>query len=328
MTGSAITGVGLATPSKTLTSAALEKTLGLAEGWIETRTGIERRRIASETESSCTLGTAAARAALADAGIGPADVDYVIAATVTPDFRLPATASLLQTALECNAAAAFDLNAGCSGFLCGLAQADALVRAGSARNVLVVGVELLSRITDFTDPKTGIIFGDGAGAAVIGRSESAALGPFALRSDGSKPDLLMASRDGGKVVMAGREVYRRAVHEMTESIRDVTRAAGIGLDEVDLVVPHQANGRILEAIADRLGTPRDKLFSNIARYGNTSAASIPMALAEAQEQGALRDGDLVVLAAFGAGFVWGAGIVRWGAHRGTAPATAEVVARA
>ena len=314
MSGSAITGVGLAAPSGALTNAALEKTLALPEGWIKSRTGIDSRRIASETETSCTLGTAAARAALADAAIDASDVDYVIAATVTPDFRIPATASLLQTALGCEAAA-FDLNAGCSGFLCGLAQADALVRSGAARNVLLVGVEILSRITDFTDPKSGILFGDGAGAAVVGRSDGVALGPFRLRSDGSRPDLLMASRDGGKVVMAGREVYKRAVHEMTESIRDVASAAGIALDGVDLVVAHQANGRILDAVAERLGMPRDKLFTNIGHYGNTSAASIPMALAEAKERGVLRDGDLVVLAAFGSGFVWGAGIVRWGSTR-------------
>jgi 3-oxoacyl-[acyl-carrier-protein] synthase-3 len=256
MSGSTIAGVGRAAPAGTLTSAALEEALALPEGWIEARTGIESRRIASGPETSCTLGAAAARAALADAGLGAGDVDYVIAATVTPDYRIPATASLLQTALGCEAAA-FDLNAGCAGFLCGLAQADALVRSGAASNVLVVGVEILSRITDFTDPKSGILFGDGAGAAVVSRSEGAALGPFTLRSDGSRPDLLMASRDGGKVVMAGREVYRRAVHEMTASIREVTRSAGISLDDVDLVVAHQANGRILEAVADRLGTPRE-----------------------------------------------------------------------
>jgi 3-oxoacyl-[acyl-carrier-protein] synthase-3 len=323
MNGSAIAGVGLAAPAGTLTSAALEEALELPEGWIEARTGIVCRRIASGTETSCTLGAAAARAALADAGLAAADVDYVIAATVTPDYRIPATASLLQTALGCEAAA-FDLNAGCSGFLCGLAQADALVRSGAAANVLVVGVEILSRITDFTDPKSGILFGDGAGAAVVSRSEGAALGPFTLRSDGSRPDLLMASRDGGKVVMAGREVYRRAVHEMAESIRDVTRSAGIVLDDVDVVVAHQANGRILDSVAERLGTPREKLFTNISRYGNTSAASIPMALAEAKEQGALRDGDVVVLVAFGSGFVWGAGIVRWGSR----PSAAEQAMKA
>lgn len=327
MTGSAVAGVGLALPAQELTSEVLEESLSLPRGWIATRTGIDCRRIASASDSSCTLSTAAAAAALEDAGLKPRDVDYVMVATITPDYRIPAAASLVQTALGCEAPA-FDLNAGCSGFLYGLAQADALVRAGLAENVLLVGVDVMSRIVDFSDPKSGIIFGDGAGAAVVSASETNGLGPFTLHSDGSRPDLLMASRDGGKIVMAGREVYRRAVHEMTLSVREVVRTAGLSLDDVDLVVAHQANARILDSVAERLGAPRHKLFSNVSRYGNTSAASIPIVLAEAQAQGALRDGDLVVLTAFGSGFVWGAGVCRWGAHRPKAvPAAATEAAR-
>jgi 3-oxoacyl-[acyl-carrier-protein] synthase-3 len=192
-----------------------------------------------------------------------------------------------------------------------LFRSDALVRSGAAANVLVVGVETLSRIVDFSDPKTGILFGDGAGAAVVSAGDRACIGPFVLHSDGSRPDLLMAAHGGGKVVMAGRAVYTRAVHEMTLSVKEVTAAAGISLDDVDLVVAHQANGRIVDAVAQRLGVPSEKVFTNISRHGNTSAASIPIALAEAQGEGVLRDGDLVVLTAFGAGFMWGAGIVRW-----------------
>ncbi|MDQ3982257.1 MAG: beta-ketoacyl-ACP synthase 3, partial [Actinomycetota bacterium] len=316
-TGSAITGVGAALPSQRLTSQELEESLSLDEGWIRTRTGIDSRHIAGPAETTCTLGTAAAAAALRAADLRAADVDYLIVATVTPDFRLPAAASMLGASLGCNAPA-FDLNAGCSGFLCGLAQADALVRSGAAGNVLVVGAETLSRIVDFSDPKTGILFGDGAGAAVVAADDTSCIGPFVLHSDGSQPELLMASHGGGKVVMAGRAVYTRAIHEMTLSVSEVARAAGVSLDDVDLLVAHQANGRIIEAVAERLGLPPEKVFTNIARHGNTSAASIPIALAEAQAEGVLREGDLVVLAAFGAGFMWGAGVVRWGAA-GTEP---------
>lgn len=311
MTGSKIAGVGAAVPQQAVSSAAMEERLGLDRGWIESRTGITSRRVAEETDSAVTLGAAAARGALRSAGVPASDVDYVIVATITPDFRLPATASLLQTALGCDAAA-YDLNAGCSGFLVGLAQADALVRSGAARTVLVAGVDLMSRIVDFDDPKTAILFGDGAGAAVVTASPEPALGPFVFHSDGSQPDLLMASRDGGKVVMSGREVYKRAVQEMTASVSEVVATGGVALGDVDLVVAHQANGRIVEAVGERLGVPREKLFVDVGRYGNTSSASIPIALADAAEQGSLDEGALVILTAFGSGFVWGAGVVRWG----------------
>lgn len=311
MTGARIAGIGSAAPEGTVTSAELEERLGLERGWIESRTGIRERRIAGPGETAVSLGTRAGLAALADAGVDAGAIDYVVTATITPDFQVPATASLLQSALGCDAAAAFDLNAGCSGFLCGLTQADALVRSGAAANVLVVGVDLMSRIVDFSDPKTGILFGDGAGAVVVTAAPSASLGPFFLRSDGSRPDLLTAARDGGKVVMSGRDVYRRAVQEMTASVRSLAVTTGVALADVDLVVPHQANGKIVEAVADRLGLAQDQVFTNVARYGNTSAASIPMALAEARAEGVLRDGDTVVLTAFGSGFVWGAGFVHW-----------------
>jgi 3-oxoacyl-[acyl-carrier-protein] synthase-3 len=310
MSGAAITGIGTAVPARAVSSSALEDELGLDRGWIAGRTGIESRRIAGEHDSVTSLGAAAARRALDAAGLAPSELGCVIVATTTPDLTLPATASLLQHELGCRCGA-FDLAAGCSGFLVALAQADALVRAGSARHVLVAGVDLMSRIVDFSDPKTGILFGDGAGAAVVSAAAEPALGPFRLYSDGSRPELLAAARDGGKVVMAGREVYKRAVHEMSASVIEAARSAGASLDEIDLVVAHQANARILAAVADRLGLDPAKMFTNIARYGNTSAASIPLALEDAQAAGRLRDGDRVVLAAFGAGFVWGAGFVRW-----------------
>jgi 3-oxoacyl-[acyl-carrier-protein] synthase-3 len=301
----------MAVPERTLSSEDLEDALGLDRGWIRTRTGIDSRHLAGPEDTTASLGLAAARAALGSSGIDPGDVDYVLVATVTPDYRIPAAATVLQSALGCGSAGSFDLNAGCSGFLCGLGQADALIRAGTARTVLVVGVDLLSRIVDLSDPKTGILFGDGAGAAVVTAAPEPHLGPFFLRSDGSDPELLCASRDGGKVVMSGREVYRRAVQEMTASVLEVTGRGRVSLGDVDLVVAHQANGRIVDAVTERLGLPRSKVFSNIVRYGNTSAASIPIALTEAHASGALRDGDLAVLTAFGSGFVWGATLVRW-----------------
>lgn len=321
MTGAAIAGVGTAVPERAVPSSDLEDSLGLERGWISARTGIESRRIASPGETVTTLGAAAARSALAAAGVEPSELGYVIVATTTPDAALPATASLLQHELGCDGGA-FDLAAGCSGFLVALAQADALVRAGSARHVLVAGVDVMSRIIDFSDPKTGILFGDGAGAVVVSACAEPALGPFVLHSDGSRPELLAAPRDGGKVVMAGREVYRRAIHEMSSCVAELTGATGTSLAGVDLVVAHQANARILAAVAERLGLDADKMFTNIAQYGNTSAASIPLALEEAQATGRLRAGDRVVLTAFGAGFVWGAGLARWTASGTVASAYA------
>ncbi|HEV2754505.1 MAG TPA: beta-ketoacyl-ACP synthase 3 [Actinomycetota bacterium] len=322
MTGAAITGVGTAVPERAVSSSELEDSLGLEPGWIAARTGIESRRIASASDSVTALGAAAARDALDAAGLAPRYLDYVIVATTTPDDNLPAAAPLLQHALGCDGGA-FDLAAGCSGFLVALAQADALVRAGSARHVLVAGVDLMSRIVDFSDPKTGIVFGDGAGAAVVSAAPEPALGPFKLHSDGSRPELLTVPH-GGTVKMAGREVYRRAVQEMTASVEEAVALGEGSLAGVDLVVAHQANARILAAVAERLGLDEARMFTNIERYGNTSAASIPLALREAQERGVLREGDRLVLAAFGAGFVWGAGLARWTIPSERVAAPAEV----
>lgn len=305
-----------------LTNAELARTIGRDEAWIEGRTGIRSRRIAMPSDTAATLGTAAAERALEAAGIHGSDVDLIICATVTPDHRFPATACLIQSALS-SAAAAFDLNAGCSGFLYALAQADASIRAGAVRRVLVVGAEVMSRITDYSDPKTAILFGDGAGAALVERCEGAGeMGPFVLFSDGSRPELLYVDRSTSTIKMEGREVYRAAVTSMVGSVARVLRETGTHPSEVGLVIAHQANQRILEAVATRLGLPSTKMFSNIDRYGNTSSASIPIALAEAQATGALTDGDLVVLTAFGAGFVWGAGLVRWSSRTGAVPALA------
>lgn len=321
MIGSKIAAVGMEVPRRLLTNAELAPLIGRDESWIEERTGIRERRVAAPGETAATLGIAAAGRALDAAGLDGIDVDLIICATTTPPWRFPATASLIQDALA-SKAAAFDLNAGCSGFLYGLAQADAVIRSGSAGRVLLVGSETLSHITDRTDPKTGILFGDGAGAAVLEASDDVTVGPFVLFSDGSRPELLYVSNETNTIRMQGREVYRAAVVAMAESVDRILTETGTGADEVDLVIAHQANARILDGVAARLGLPADRMFSNIDRYGNTSSASIPIALAEAQQTGFLKDGDLVVVTAFGAGFVWGAGLVRWGA--GISPDTSLV----
>ena len=319
MIGSRISGVGIAVPEHELTNVEVGRRIDRDAAWIEARTGITSRRIAGEGETTAGLGIAASRRALDAAGVPAGHLDLIICATITSDLRFPATACLIQAALG-SRAGAFDLNAGCSGFLYALAQADAAVRAGAAQRVLVVGAEVLSRITDASDPDTSILFGDGAGAVVVEvAAEGPVLGPFLLFSDGSSPDLLFVDDATDTVRMQGREVYRAAVEGMTDSVRRLLASTGTGPDDVDLVIAHQANGRILAAVADRLGLPTGKMFSNISRYGNTSAASIPIALAEAAGSGVLEDGDLVVITAFGAGFVWGAGLVPWGRSGAAVP---------
>ena len=313
MTASTITGLGVALPEAALSNEDLAPRLGLSEEWIQSRTGIESRRIASSEETAASLGARAAVNALSDAGASPADVDMIICATVTPQWVLPATACAIQAEIGSDGAA-FDLNAGCSGFIYALAQADALIRAGAAKRVVVIGSEVMSRITDYDDPKTAILFGDGAGAVVVEGSEgSAALGPFRLFSDGTRPKLLYVPSDTRLIRMEGREVYRAAVNAMARSVTDLLAAMGMAPSDVDLLVAHQANQRILDAVVARAGLDESRAYSNIARYGNTSSASIPIALFEARLEGRLREGDSVVLTAFGAGFTWGAGLVRWGA---------------
>lgn len=313
MTGSRIAGLGTAVPERRLDNDELSASLGLDDGWIEERTGIRTRRIAAPSDRTSRLGAAAAQRALDAAGVTATDIDLIICATVTPDRRFPATACLIQSALGSHAGA-FDINAGCSGFLVALSQADASIRSGNASRILIVGCEILSRITDYSDRKTAILFGDGAGAAVVEATDGpSSIGPFTLFSDGSRPQLLFVDEATNKIHMEGREVYRAAVLRMSESVARVVRVAGYSIDDIDLLVAHQANARILEGVASRLSIHPDKVFSNIARYGNTSAASIPIALAEAQTSGALKEGDLVALTAFGAGLVWGAGLMRWSA---------------
>ena len=314
MTGAAVTGWGTALPSRELTNEELAPRLGLSDEWIFQRTGIRSRRVVGPGETTSTLAIAASEEALHRAGRDARDVDAIILATCTPDLMMPATAPLVQHAIGATRAAAYDLNAACSGFVYALAQADALIDSGLSSCALVIGSDVLTTVTDYSDPKSCVIFGDGAGALLVERIESPSrLGPWQLGSDGAQPELLWIPRETGLIAMQGREVYRRAVEGMTRSVQEVLAVARLSADEVDLLVAHQANARILEAVGERLGLEPGKVALNMERVGNTSAASIPIALGDAVEGDLLHEGDVVVLTTFGAGFTWGTGIVRWGA---------------
>lgn len=313
MIKAAITGWGSALPSGELGNPALAAMLDVSEDWILQRTGIRSRRVVSERETTSSLAIDAGRAALRRAAVTPDRVELVITATSTPDYQLPATASLVQAELGCTNAGAFDVNAACSGFLYGLAQANAFIESGACRRVLLCGADTLSLRADYSDPRSCVLFGDGAGAVILEASDSAAgLGPFVLRSDGSDPELLYIRNDERLIRMQGREVYRRAVDGMSQALSELAEKSETALEDFDLVVAHQANARIVEAVADRVGISMDKVVLNIEDLGNTSAASIPLALAEAAKEGRLRAGHRVAVTAFGAGFAWGAGVVSWG----------------
>jgi 3-oxoacyl-[acyl-carrier-protein] synthase III len=310
--GAVVRSWGFSLPQKQLQNAELAARVGVSEEWIYERTGIKSRRIAGDGESTASLATLAGLDALGRAGVDPQELDLVIVATATADQQLPGAAPLVQARLGATRAGAFDVGAGCAGFLYALSVASGLVDSGTARRVLVCGADVLSRVTDYSDARSCILFGDGAGAALVEATEgSGQIGPFILHSDGNATDLLRIDDDSQLIHMEGRQVYRRAVQGMTESVREIVAAAGINLDDVRLLVAHQANARILEAVASQLGLDERRVLTNIVRYGNTSAASIPIAIAEAAEQNILEDGDIVILTAFGAGFLWGAGVLRW-----------------
>ena len=298
-----------------------------SDEWIRQRTGIERRRIAAPEESTADLAVHAARAALADAGLGPQDVDEIIVATDTPEVYLPDTASFVQHRLGAREVPAYDLgSSGCAGFLQALDVACSRVRTGKQR-VLVVGAELLSRLMNWRDRNTCVLFGDAAAAAVIGRGPGAKeILAATAGTDGSRADILGLEMGGTRVpftaegaerglhrnvVMKGREVFKEAVGRMGQAAREVLAQAGARLEDVALVVPHQANLRILEAVGKALGVWPDRLFVNVQDYGNTGSASVPLALTQARDAGRIRDGDLVLLTSFGAGFHWAAVLVRF-----------------
>ena len=311
MRGSTITGIGVHVPEGELKNDELAERLSVSEEWIFGRTGISSRHVVDDADSSSSLGALAAQRALDHAGLVADDIDMIVTATISPDMQFPATACLIQEAIGATKAAAFDLGAGCSGFLFALAQAKALVESGSAGRVLVVGADVLSRYADRNDRRSSILFGDGAGAATVeGIDAPTEIGRFVLRTDGSNPGLLCVPKDSPYIQMNGREVYKAAVAGMASAVNDTITSEGLKPEKTWLVA-HQANARILEAVARRLEWPEDKVIINIDHYGNTSSASIPLALNEAMNDGRLQDGDDVVLTAFGAGFAWGAGLVRW-----------------
>ncbi len=327
MERSRIIGTGSAAASRVLTNAEIERMVETSDEWITSRTGISERRICTESEDTATLAETAALGALESASLEPMDLDLIMVATITPALLFPATACLLQDQLRARRAAALDVSAACSGFLYGLAVAAGFIRAGMYRNILLVGSETLSIITDWTDRNTCVLFGDGAGAVILQRQKGdRGVLSTHLYSDGSQWRLLMAPGGGSRhpitrevleqrlntiKMLSGNEVFRIAVRAMEDACITALKHNGLEVSDVDLVVPHQANARIIQALAYRLSLPPEKVMMNIARYGNTSAASVPLALDEAVREGRVREGDLVLLTAFGGGLTWGSAAIRW-----------------
>lgn len=322
---SRILGTGSYAPKQVLTNADLETMVETSDSWIVERTGIRERRMAAPGEACSDLGVLAAQQALADANIQAAQLDLILVATCTGDSPLPSTASLIQHRLGAVKAAACDISAACCGFVYGLSVADAFVRTGH-KSVLVIGSEVMSSITDWTDRNTCVLFGDGAGAVVLGPTDDErGLLSLHLHADGRFSDLICVPGGGSSippservlaerlhcVKMRGNETFKIAVKTMEESIREAVAAHGLGIDDIDCLVPHQANIRILRAVGQRVGLPLDRIMINVDRYGNTSAASIPLALDEAAQNGMIQEGNLVVMAAFGAGLTWASGVMRW-----------------
>jgi 3-oxoacyl-[acyl-carrier-protein] synthase-3 len=326
MTNALITGWGMYAPSRVLTNDDLSRMVETSDEWIVSRTGIRERRIAADDETTTTLSVNASRDALAVAGLDPADLDLVIVATCSPDYPLPATSVVVATELGAGHAAGFDMQAACSGFVFGLATATSFIRAGMYRNVLLVGVEVLSRFVDWTDRNTCVLFGDGAGAVVLQASEQpGGLLGMDLYSDGTGFEGIIVPAGGSAspadqttvaehkhfIRMAGREVYKYATRQLAESSLAALRGAGMTVGEVDQFLFHQANLRIIENVGAHLGIDPDKNYINIEKYGNTSAASVPMALVEAIAAGRIKRGDRLLMAAFGAGYTAGAAVVEW-----------------
>lgn len=325
-----ISGTGSYVPERVMTNADLEKIVDTTDQWILERTGIRERRIAADDQPTSALAAEAARRALAAAGISGEQVDMIILATITPDMVFPNTACIVQNAIGAKRAVCFDLEAACSGFLYSLDVAKQFVASGKYDTVLVIGAEKLSSITDWTDRATCVLFGDGAGAAVVqpcAASDGHGLIHSVLQSDGSLAELLKLPAGGSRMPatadtvaqrlhcmkMDGREVFKHAVTSMCAAARQTLEECGLSVEDLTLIIPHQANMRIIKAISDRLGGEASQYFVNLDRYGNTSAASVIVALDEALKAGRLKKGDLALLVAFGGGFVWGASLIEWSA---------------
>ncbi|ASJ91790.1 beta-ketoacyl-ACP synthase III [Porphyrobacter sp. CACIAM 03H1] len=323
MTGSRVLGTGSALPRRIVTNAELAEKVDTSDEWITARTGIRQRHIAGDDETTSTLAIAAARAALADAGVEASSIGLIVLATATPDNTFPATATKVQAALGCNGGVAFDVAAVCSGFLYALSVADSLLRTGMAKRALVIGAETFSRILDWEDRTTCVLFGDGAGAVVLeapsgepGGKDAPGILASRLHADGAQHDLLYVdggpstTRTVGHVRMRGQEVFRHAVVNLSGVLREVLEETGISADAIDWVVPHQANARILDATAKKLGIAPERVIVTVQDHANTSAASVPLALDVARKDGRIKPGDLVMLEAMGGGFTWGASLIR------------------
>ena len=322
-----ILGTGSAVPKKVLTNQDLESIVDTSDEWISTRTGIKRRYIAEDGETTSTLATEAARKSLEMAGVTPEEIDMIVVGTTSPDMIMPNTGALVQKNLGASKAFAFDVYAACSGFVYVLAIADKFIKENPGKKILAIGSELLSRVTDWQDRNTCVLFGDAAGAVLVGGANDGERGILSthLHSDGCLWELLhipgggcvyppsaeMAEKRDYCIRMHGNEVYKHAVRSLTEVAQEALEANRLEPDDVDLFIPHQANIRIMTKVAERLKIPPERVYMNIERYGNTSSASIPVALDEANRSGRLKRGDLVLLDAFGGGFTWGAVMIRW-----------------
>ncbi len=320
-----ILGTGSSAPEKVLSNFDLEKIVDTSDEWIRTRTGIVERRIANPNIATSDMAYEASLRAIESASIDPADIDGIILGTVTPDYFFPSTACLLQSRLGARNAFGFDLSAGCSGFVYGLQVGKGMIESGDARIILVVGAETMTRIMDFKDRATCVLFGDGAGAAIISKSESPGILSLHLGANGDDWELLHMPAGGSRIPpseesvrnrlhyikMKGNDIFKEAVKAMESAAIEAIRKANITPDEIDLFIPHQANLRIMEAVRRRLDIPPEKVFVNVDKYGNTSSASVPIALDEAVRSGKIQKGNLVLFSVFGAGFTWASGVVRW-----------------
>jgi 3-oxoacyl-[acyl-carrier-protein] synthase-3 len=321
-----ITGIGFSVPSQVWDNSRLEQLVDTSDEWIRSRTGIITRRIASDGETTASLASAAARKALENAHLSPSEIDVIIVATMTPEMGFPATACFVQTDIGAGNAAAFDISAACTGFVYGLSIAASMIAAGLSKHALVIGAETLSRIIDWTDRNSCVLFGDGAGAAVVSSGgKGGRIVDSILRADGSNADLLYMPGGGSRhpaseetvrarmhyLKMTGKGLYKEATTSMADVVLEILERNRIDVGDLDLLIPHQANLRIIQSTAKKLGIPQEKAYVNIDRYGNTSAATIPIAMAEAQAENLLTEGSIVSLVAFGSGMTWGATLLRY-----------------
>ena len=321
-----ITGLGFFVPAQVWDNSRLEQMVETTDEWIRSRTGIVTRRIAAEHETTASLASEAAMAALKDSGVLPVDIDVIIVATMTPEMGFPATACFVQETIGATRAAAFDISAACTGFVYGLAIASSMIASGLARHVLVIGAETLSRVMDWTDRNSCVLFGDGAGAAVVSAGgKGGRIIDNVIHADGSNTDLLFMPGGGSRfpaseqtvrermhyLKMTGKGLYKEATTSMSDVVLEILKKNGLGVEDIDLLVPHQANLRIILSTAKKLDMPPEKAYVNIDRYGNTSAATIPIAMAEAKAEGLLKENSTVVLVAFGSGMTWGSTLLRY-----------------